>query len=87
MGSKVINVGNLSALPLLMEVLEAQDGRALLTDRLIADLSTTGSGDFADVADLSYLIHELISYALFVNAQEYDLEKAAAALIAANSGE
>lgn len=83
MGTKAIQTGELSALPLLMETLEALDGRQVLTDKLLANLSTSGAGDFADVDSISYLIFEMVQYALFVNQQEYDLEAASAALLAA----
>jgi hypothetical protein len=83
MGSKVIHTGELSALPLLTEILETSDGRQVLTDRLLGNLSTTGAGDVSDVSEISYLIHEMVQYALFVNSQDYDIEAAAAALLAA----
>ena len=87
MGTKVIHTGELSALPLLMEILETPDGRQALTDSLLENLSTSGSREFVDVDSLSYLIHEMVQYALFVNQQEYDLEAAAAALLAAQNPE
>ncbi len=83
MGSKVIHIGELSALPLLTEILETSDGRQVLTDRLLGNLSTTGAGDVSDVSEISYLIHEMVQYALFVNSQDYDIEAAAAAILAA----
>ena len=83
MGTKVIHTGDLSALPLLTEVLEADDGRLLLTDRLLNSVSTSGAGDISDVTELSYLIHEMIQYCLFINSQDYDIEASAAALLAA----
>ena len=83
MGSKVIHRGELSALPLLTEILETSDGRQVLTDRLLGNLSTTGAGDVSDVSEISYLIHEMVQYALFVNSQDYDIEAAAAAILAA----
>ena len=87
MGSKIIHTGELSALPLLTEILENSDGRQVLTDRLLANLSTTGAGDVSDVSEISYLLHELIQYALFVNSQDYDLEGAAAQLLAAQGSD
>ncbi len=87
MGTKVMHTGELSALPLLMEILETPDGRQALTDSLLENLSTSGSREFVDVDSLSYLIHEMVQYALFVNQQEYDLEAAAAALLAAQNPE
>ena len=83
MGTKVIHTGDLSALPLLTEVLEADDGRLLLTDRLLNSVSTSGAGDISDVTELSYLIHEMIQYCLFINSQDYDIEAATQALLAA----
>ena len=81
MGTKAIHTGELSALPLLTEILEAPDGRQLLTDRLLASLSTSGAGDISDVTEISYLIHEMVQYALFINSQDYDIEAAAQALL------
>jgi|TARA_R110001599_G_scaffold2075_4_gene11139 hypothetical protein len=81
MGTKVIHTGELAALPLLTEVLEADDGRQLLTDRLLNNLSTSGAGDVSDVSEISYLIHEIVQYALFVNSQDYDIDAAAQALL------
>lgn len=86
MASKIINTGELSAIPLVFEIFSAADGRQLLTDRLLENLSTSGAGDFVDVSALSYLIHEAIQTALFINSQEYDIEAASAALLAAQSG-
>ncbi|MHC4195358.1 MAG: hypothetical protein ACYSQZ_05360 [Planctomycetota bacterium] len=83
MGTKALHTGELSALPLLMEVLQATEGRQLLTDRLLESLTTSGAGDFADVNSISYLIHEMVQYALFVNSQDYNLDAAAAALLEA----
>jgi len=83
MGTKVIHTGELSALPLLYEVLEADDGRQLLTDRLLANLSTSGAAGVSDVTEISYLIHEMVQYALYVNAQELNLEVAKAAILEA----
>ena len=87
MGTKAIHTGELSALPLLMETLESAEGRQLLTERLLENLSTSGAGDFVDVDSISYLIHQMVQYALFVNSQEYDLEAASAALLAAQAPE
>lgn len=87
MGTKAIHTGELSALPLLMETLESVEGRQLLTERLLENLSTSGAGDFVDVDSISYLIHQMVQYALFVNSQEYDLEAASAALLAAQAPE
>ena len=81
MGTKVIHTGELAALPLLTEVLEADDGRQLLTDRLLNNLSTSGAGDVSDVSEISYLIHEIVQYALFINSQDYDIDAAAKALL------
>ncbi len=87
MGTKAIHTGELSALPLLMEILETSDGREVLTERLLENLSTTGAGDVSDVSEISYLLHEMVQYALFVNSQDYDIEAAAAALLAAQNPE
>tara|TARA_R110000824_G_scaffold26882_4_gene91890 strand:- start:39 stop:284 length:246 start_codon:yes stop_codon:yes gene_type:complete len=72
MGTKTIHVGELSALPLLYNIIESEDGRSVLTAALLANLSTAGSGDFGDVGDLSYLMHELIQYCVQLNQQDYD---------------
>ena len=85
MGTKVIHTGELSALPLLYSILEAHDGRQVLTDSLLANLSTSGSREVSDVTEISYLIHEIIQYALYINKQEYDLEAASQALLAAQA--
>ena len=87
MGTKAIHTGELSALPLLMEILETSDGRQVLTDRLLENLSTSGAGDFIDVDSISYIMFEMVQYALFVNSQDYDIEAAAAALLAAQNPE
>tara|TARA_R100000781_G_scaffold113359_1_gene81691 strand:- start:1043 stop:1306 length:264 start_codon:yes stop_codon:yes gene_type:complete len=87
MGTKAIHTGELSALPLLMEILETSDGREVLTERLLENLSTTGAGDVSDVSEISYLLHEMVQYALFVNSQDYDIEAAAEALLAAQNPE
>ena len=82
MGTKAIHTGELTALPLLMETIEAVSGNEVLTERLLENLTTSGAGDFADVTELAYLINQMIQYALFVNSQEYDLEAASAAILA-----
>ena len=82
MGTKAIHTGDLTALPLLMETIEAISGNEVLTERLLENLTTSGAGDFADVTELAYLINQMVQYALFVNSQEYDLEAASAAILA-----
>jgi hypothetical protein len=82
MGTKAIHTGELTALPLLMETIEAVSGNEVLTERLLENLTTSGAGDFADVTELAYLINQMVQYALFVNSQEYDLEAASAAILA-----
>ena len=82
MGTKAIHTGELTALPLLMETIEAVSGNEVLTERLLENLSTSGAGDFVDVTELAYLINQMVQYALFVNSQEYDLEGASAAILA-----
>lgn len=82
MGTKAIHTGDLTALPLLMETIEAVSGNEVLTARLLENLSTSGAGDFVDVTELAYLINQMVQYALFVNSQEYDLEAASAAILA-----
>lgn len=86
MGSKVIHTGELVAVPLVYDVLAAPDGLQLLADRLMANLSTTGAAEFVDVSELAYLIEQVIQTALFINSQDYDIEAAATALLAAQSG-
>jgi len=87
MGTKVIHTGELSALPLLYEVLESDNGRQVLTDKLLANLSTSGAAGVSDVTEISYLIHEMVQYALYINSQEYNLEAAKADLLAAQAPE
>jgi len=87
MGTKVIHTGELSALPLLYEVLESDNGRQVLTDKLLANLSTSGAAGGSDVTEISYLIHEMVQYALYINSQEYNLEAAKADLLAAQAPE
>jgi hypothetical protein len=82
MGTKAIHTGELTALPLLMETIEAVSGNEVLTERLLENLTTSGAGDFVDVTELAYLINQMVQYALFVNSQEYDLEAASAAILA-----
>ena len=82
MGTKAIHTGELTALPLLMETIEAVSGNEVLTERLLENLSTSGAGDFVDVTELAYLINQMVQYALFVNSQEYDLDAASAAILA-----
>jgi len=86
-GTKVIHTGELSALPLLYEVLESDNGRQVLTDKLLANLSTSGAAGVSDVTEISYLIHEMVQYALYINSQEYNLEAAKADLLAAQAPE
>jgi hypothetical protein len=83
MGSKMIDVGELAAIPLTYETLAG--GRDELTAQLLANISTSGAGDLAldGVDALSYLIFEIIQTALFINSQDYDIEASAAALLAA----
>lgn len=80
MGTKVIHTGELSALPLLYAILEARDGREVLTDSLLANLSTSGSREISDVTEISYLIHEIIQYSLQLNKQDLNLANSKAAL-------
>jgi len=87
MGTKVIHTGELSALPLLYEVSESDNGRQVLTDKLLANLSTSGAAGVSDVTEISYLIHEMVQYALYINSQEYNLEAAKADLLAAQAPE
>ena len=81
MASKVIHTGDLSALPLLTDILAAVDGRQLLEETLLANLSTSGSGAVSNVSEISYLIYEIVQYALFINSQDYDIDAAAKALL------
>tara|TARA_R110001599_G_scaffold3406_4_gene18831 strand:- start:11621 stop:11881 length:261 start_codon:yes stop_codon:yes gene_type:complete len=81
MGSKVINVGELAAIPLTYGALS--DGLEHIKTELSANVSTSGSGDIASdgADDLAYLIFEIIQTALFINSQEYDLDASAQALL------
>ena len=81
MGSKVIQIGDLAAIPLTYGALSG--GLDHIKGELLANISTSGSGDIAPAgADaLAYLIYEVIQTALFINAQEYDLEGSAQALL------
>lgn len=85
MGSKVLDVGELHSIKLVFDVLNAEtdsnDGRGELSRQLLANLSTSGQGDFADIEAMSYLIFEVIQCSLFINSQDYDIEAAAAALL------
>jgi hypothetical protein len=72
---------------LLYEVLESDNGRQVLTDKLLANLSTSGAAGVSDVTEISYLIHEMVQYALYINSQEYNLEAAKADLLAAQAPE
>jgi hypothetical protein len=85
MGTKSIHTGDMSPLPLLYEVLEATSPNELLEEKLLANLSTSGAGDFNDVSELVSLIHQMVQYALFVNQQEYDLDAAAELLLQAQT--
>jgi|TARA_R110000782_G_scaffold68002_1_gene137126 hypothetical protein len=81
MGTKVINVGDLSAIPLTYATLEGD--RDTLTAQLLANISTSGAGDLAadGVDALSYLIFEIIQTSIFINSQDYDIEASAQALL------
>lgn len=85
MGSKVLDVGELHSIKLVFDVLNAEtdsnDGRGELSRQLLANLSTSGQGDFSDIEAMSYLIFEVIQCSLFINSQDYDIEAAAAALL------
>ena len=83
MGTKLINVGEIAAIPLTYGALSG--GLDHIRAELLANISTSGAGDIApDGADtLAYLIYEIIQTALFINSQEYDLDASAAALLAA----
>lgn len=81
MGTKIIHTGELAALPLLYEILEASSPNEVIEARLLENLSTSGSREFMDVSELTSLIHQLVQYALFVNSQDYDLESAAQAIL------
>tara|TARA_R110001606_G_scaffold12378_3_gene54180 strand:- start:3909 stop:4169 length:261 start_codon:yes stop_codon:yes gene_type:complete len=81
MGSKVINIGEIAAIPLTYGALA--DGLEHIKAQLLANISTSGAGDIAPngVDALAYLILEVIETSLFINSQEYDLEASAQALI------
>jgi hypothetical protein len=81
MGTKIIHTGELAALPLLYEILEASSPNEIIETRLLENLSTSGSREFMDVSELTSLIHQLVQYALFVNSQDYDLEGSAQAIL------
>jgi hypothetical protein len=81
MGTKVINIGEISAIPLTYGALA--DGLEHIKAQLSANISTSGAGDVAPegVDALAYLIFEVIQTSLFINSQEYDIEASAQALL------
>ena len=81
MGTKVIDIGEIAAIPLTYGAMA--DGLDHIKAQLLANISTSGAGDIApDGADaLAYLIFEVIQTSLFINSQEYDLEASAQALL------
>ena len=81
MGTKVINIGEIAAIPLTYGVLSG--GLDHIKAQLAANISTSGAGDLAvdGVDALSYLIYEIIQTSLFINSQEYDLDASAQALL------
>jgi len=90
MGSKIINTGDLAGIPLTYSALEAEtaqtgDGIGELSRQILANVTTSGAGDLADngADELAALIFSCIETALFINSQEYDLDAASAALLAA----
>ena len=87
MGTKTLNRNDLpSAFSVVYDVISSDDGYTVLNTLLLEHLSTSGAGEFADVSELSYFIYEIIQTALFVNAQEYDLEAASDAYLTALGG-
>ena len=87
MGTKVLERNDLpSAFSVVYDVISSDDGYAVLDTILLKHLSTSGASEFADVSELSYFIHEIIQAALFINEQEYDLEAASEAYLAALGG-
>ena len=85
MGTKIISVGDLAAIPLTYATLAGD--RDTLTAQLLANITTSGAGDLAadGVDALSYLIYEIIQTSLFINSQDYDIEASAQALLDAQS--
>lgn len=87
MGTKKLLRNELpSAFSVVYDALSTDDAYAFINDTLLQHLSTTGAGDFVDVSELSYFIHEVMMTALYVNAQEYDLEAAATSYLNALGG-
>ena len=85
MGTKVVNIGEIAAIPLTYGALS--DGVEHIKAQLLANISTSGAGDIAPdgVDAVAYLIFEVIQTSLFINSQEYDLDASAQALLDAQS--
>ena len=87
MGTKILERNMLpSARSIVFEAMASDDAYGVINAHLLAHLSTSGAGDFMDVSQISYFVHEVMQAALFVNAQEYDVEAAEAAYLAAAGG-
>ena len=87
MGTKVLERNDLpSAFSVVYDVISNDDGYGVLNTLLLEHLSTSVAGEFADVSELAYFIHEVIQASLFINEQEYDLEAASEAYLAALGG-
>ena len=88
MGTKILERNDLpSAFSVVYDMISSDDAYSVLNDLLLEHLTTSGAGDFADVSQLAYFIHEAIQAALFVNAQEYDLDASLDAYLAALGGQ
>ena len=90
MGTKLIHTGDLAGIPLTYAALAAEtaltgDGIGEIKRQILEHVSTTGSASLADDGgnELAALIFSCIETALFINAQDYDIEASAAALLAA----
>jgi len=90
MGSKTINTGDLSGIPLTYAALEAEaaqtgDGIDEIARQIVEQVTTSGSDGLAGNGgdELAALIFSCIETALFINSQDYDIEAAAATLLEA----
>jgi len=72
MGSKILDMNMIAPMTDVYEVIKRNDGVDWLKSHLMENLSTSGAGDFADLDELVYYIHEAIQIAYSIREDDLD---------------